>query len=95
MERRGIENRNITTHNIVMQKNTVAFRLDGGKKRALDSIAKDLDRDRSWVINDAIDAYLETHRWHIEHIKEGLRQAKAGEFASEGEVKAAFAKWRK
>ncbi|TPW20478.1 MAG: hypothetical protein FD126_1647 [Elusimicrobia bacterium] len=74
MERRGIENRNITTHNIVMQKNTVAFRLDGGKKRALDS---------------------ETHRWHIEHIKEGLRQAKAGEFASEGEVKAAFAKWRK
>ena len=85
----------IAAHNIVMQKNTVAFRLEGGKKRALDSIAKELDRDRSWVINDAIDAYLETHRWHLGHIKEGLRQAKAGEFASEGEVKAAFAKWRK
>lgn len=91
----GLESNLIASHNIVMQKNTVAFRLDGGKKRALDSIAKDLDRDRSWVINDAIDAYLETHRWHIEHIKEGLRQAKAGEFASEGEVKAAFAKRHK
>lgn len=78
-----------------MRKNTVAFRLDAGKKKSIDAIADELDRDRSWVINEAIDAYLETHRWHIEHIKEGLRQARAGEFATEAEVKAAFAKWRR
>ncbi len=78
-----------------MPKNTIAFRLEAGKKKSLDAIAGELDRDRSWVINEAIDAYLETHRWHIQQTKEGLRQAKAGEFASEAEVKAAFAKWRK
>ncbi len=51
-------------------------------------------RDRSDVLNDAIDAYLATHRWQVEHIEEALRQAQAGEFASEEEVAAAFARRR-
>ena len=78
-----------------MSKDTVTFRVDSDKKDALDAIAAGLDRDRSYVLNEAIDAYLETHRWQIEHIREGVRQADAGEFASAEEVAAAFAKWRK
>ena len=39
---------------------------------------------------EVVDAYLATRRWQIEHIQEGLRQAKAGEFASEDEVAQAF-----
>ena len=77
-----------------MSKETITFRLDAEKKIALDEIASGIERDRSFVLNQAIDAYLEVHSWQLDHIKEGLRQADAGEFASDEEVAAAFAKWR-
>ncbi len=77
-----------------MGKSTITFRVEDDKKEALDEIAEGLNRDRSYVLNEAVSAYIETHRWQIEHIKEGLRQADAGEFASDEEVAAAFAKWR-
>ncbi len=78
-----------------MHKETINFRLDADKRKALDAIAAGLDRDRSYVLNEAISSYLEIHRWQIEHIEEGMRQADAGHFVSDAEVKSAFAKWRK
>ena len=78
-----------------MHRQTVTFRLDAGKKKALDALAASLDRDRSYVLNEAISQYLDVHQWQIEHIKEGVRQAEAGEFAKDREVAAVFAKWRK
>lgn len=35
------------------------------------------------------------HRWQVSEIEEGLRQAGAGEFASETEVEAAYAAFRR
>ncbi len=78
-----------------MTKETITFRVDADKKAALDTLAAALDRDRSYVLNEAIAAYIEVHRWQVEHIAEGLKQAKRGEFATKAEVAAAFAKWRK
>lgn len=78
-----------------MSHETISFTLETGKREALDAVAAAMDRDRSYVLNQAVDAYLEDHRWQIEHISEGIRQADAGEFASESEVKAVFARWRK
>lgn len=77
-----------------MGKTTITFRLDSDKREALDAIAAVADRDRSYVLTEAIDTYLDIHRWQIEHIKEGLSQAKAGRFASEREVRKALARWR-
>jgi len=74
---------------------TISFRLENKKKKALDAIATALDRDRSYVLNEAIDAYLEVHRWQVAHIEEGIRQANTGKFATTREVAAAFARWRK
>ena len=73
---------------------TITFSLDAEKRKAIDEIALLLERDRSDILNDAIDAYLQVQQWQLEHIKEGLRQADAGEFATEEEVAAAFARWR-
>ena len=73
---------------------TITFSLDAEKRKAIDEIASLLERDRSDILNDAIDAYLQVQQWQLEHIKEGLRQADAGEFATEEEVAAAFARWR-
>ncbi len=78
-----------------MSKATITFRIDGDMKAALDKLAAGMDRDRSYVLNEAVAASLGTHRWQADHIKEGLRQAEAGEFATETEITAAFARWRK
>jgi len=78
-----------------MSKETISFRLDAEKKIALDEMGSGIERDRTFVINQAIDAYLEVHSRQLGHIKEGLRQADAGEFARGEKVAAAFAKWRK
>lgn len=78
-----------------MARETVTFRIETEKKEAVDALAGVLDRDRSYILNEAITAYLDTHRWHLEHIQEGLRQAKAGRFATERQVKRALARWRK
>lgn len=78
-----------------MNKRTITFRMDAQKRKALDAIAVGIDRDRSYVLNEAINNYLEVHQWQVAHIKEGLRQADAGKFAKDSEVSAAFARWRK
>lgn len=78
-----------------MSKETITFRIEAEKREALDAIAALMDRNRSYVLNEAISAYLEVNQWQLEHIKEGLRQADAEEFATEAEVKAAFEKWRR
>lgn len=58
---------------------------------ALDAIAANMDRDRSYVLNEAIAIYLEMHKWQIEEIKKGIAEADAGDFASEQEIETVFA----
>jgi RHH-type rel operon transcriptional repressor/antitoxin RelB len=78
-----------------MGRTTITVRLDSEKREALDAIAEVADRDRSYILNEAIDAYLDTHRWQVEHIRKGLRQARAGRLARDKEVKNALARWRR
>ncbi len=78
-----------------MGKDTVTFRLDTEKRDALDALAVTTDRDRSYILNEAISAYLDANEWLIGHIRKGLRQANAGRFASDAELRKAFARWRK
>jgi predicted transcriptional regulator len=54
---------------------------------ALDTIATALDRDRSYVVNEALATYIETHQWQIEHIRRGLREAEAGKFVPGAQAK--------
>jgi len=74
---------------------SVTFRIPEEKKLMIDELATVQDRDRSYIINQALDTYLEMMEWQLAHIKEGLRQAEAGEFAADDEVKSAFDLWKK
>lgn len=76
-------------------KTSVTFRTDSEKRDHLDAIASSLNRDRSYVLNEAIDQYLDLHRWQEQHIREGQRQAQAGEFVSESEWRNAFDRHRR
>jgi len=78
-----------------MSEKTISVRIPSEEKAALDAIAAQTDRDLSVVIEEAVSAYLDLHAWQREHIEEGARQAGAGEFASQAEVRAAFARWRR
>jgi predicted transcriptional regulator len=78
-----------------MATNTISFRIDTKQKKALDIIAKSLDRDRSYIINQAIRAYLELYSWQTKKIKEGIRQVSKGDCATNQEVKAAVKRLKK
>ena len=78
-----------------MAQETISVRIASEKKVTLDAIAARTRRDLGVVIEEALTAYLELHAWQVAHIEEGLRQADAGEFASEAEVAEAFARWRR
>ena len=64
-------------------------------RRQLDALAEALDRDRSYVVNEALQAYLNTHRWQLEHIKQGIREADAGNFVDERDVRKVIGRLRR
>ena len=76
-----------------LPREAITVRLEAAKRNELDALARATSRDRSFLVNEAIDAYLAVHRWQIARIEKGLRQADRGEFATEEEVSAAFARW--
>lgn len=71
-------------------KQTITFRTERETRDRLDQVANAMDRDRSYILNQAIDTYLEIYNWQIEHIKAGQEQARNDEFVEEKEWRAAF-----
>lgn len=76
-----------TLYSLGMQQKTVTFRAPGDKIKALDSLAAVQQRDRSFVLNEAVDQYLSLNEYHIALIKEGIRQADAGKLIPHDEVR--------
>lgn len=61
----------------------------------LDALAESLDRDRSYVLNEAVEHYLELNEYHIKLIKKGLRAAERGDFVPDAEMKKLMARMRR
>jgi predicted transcriptional regulator len=78
----------------IMHK-TVSFRTDAKKVKALDALASEQDRDRSYLLNQAIDNYLDLQQYHVELIEKGIRQADAGELVDHRDVEKIVAKLRR
>jgi predicted transcriptional regulator len=78
-----------------MEKQTVSFRLGSEKVAALDSLAEAMDRDRTYLLAEAVQAYLEAQEWHLEQIRAGIAEADAGRVVDHRKVKAMTAKWRR
>ena len=78
-----------------MDKQTVSFRLDSEKLSTLDTLAETLDRDRSYLLTEAVAAYLDVQQWHIDQIKAGISQANAGTLVDHAQVRKAMAKRRR
>jgi predicted transcriptional regulator len=61
-----------------MGKKTIAFRMDEDRRDALEALARLRDRDLSYVLNEAVEQYLEVNRWQADLIRARLEQADAG-----------------
>ena len=61
-----------------MTSKQLSFRVDLEKIEALDEVAATLDRDRSYILNQAVDAYLDVYRWQTAHIERAIKEADAG-----------------
>jgi predicted transcriptional regulator len=64
--------------------------MDDDKLAFLDQLAKSQDRDRSYLINQAVESYLDVRRWHIEQIEKAVADADSGKFAAPEEVETFF-----
>ena len=75
---------------------TEAFsvRSDSKKVRQLDKIAKQQDRSRNYLVNQAIDQLLELHAWQNERVKEGIKAADQGSFASDADMASILNKYK-
>jgi predicted transcriptional regulator len=73
--------------------NTLTLRLDAKLCKRLDKLAKTTRRDRCVLARQAIRKFLSLNEWQIAEIKKALREADAGDFASEDEVKEMYEKW--
>jgi len=77
-----------------MTTEAFSVRADPKKVRKLDKLAAQQDRSRNYLVNQAIDQYLDLLAWQDERIKEGIKAADAGRFASDAEMDAIFNKYK-
>jgi predicted transcriptional regulator len=72
---------------------TTTVRIDDTILERVDSLARTLSRSRSWVINQAIDRFLDYEEWFVKEVEDGLAEVEQGEIATREEVEAKFRKW--
>jgi len=74
-----------------MKATTIRF--DNDTLVRIDGLANALSRSRSWVIQQAIERFLDYEEWYVQEVKAGLDEVERGDIASDEEVAARFRKW--
>jgi len=68
-------------------------RIDDDMLGRIDCLANALSRSRSWMINQAIERFLDYEEWFVQEVKDGLKEIERGKIATDDEVTARFRKW--
>ena len=63
-------------------------------RQGSDVLADATQRSKSFLAAEAIRAFVETNEWQIGEIQAALKEAKAGDFASDKDVAALAKKWK-
>jgi predicted transcriptional regulator len=74
---------------------TISFRIDSEKVAELDRIAKNMDRDRSYLLNEAVENYLSEQRRFAAMVEEGLEASRRGELIDDEEVGRMIESWNR
>ena len=73
---------------------TMTIRLEDEVRDRLDQLAEATQRSKSFLAAEAIRAFVENNEWQISEIRAALREADAGDFASDKDVAALSRKWK-
>ena len=71
----------------------VTIHLNEETLSALDALSARLDQPRSALVNQALEDWLTLQKWQMDQIAAGIADADAGNFATDEEVSAVFAKY--
>ena len=69
-----------------MAHRTASFRTDSDKLARVDRLAKAMDRSRSWLINDALERYLDYEEWVGIAIADGIADFETGQVVAHEDV---------
>jgi predicted transcriptional regulator len=72
---------------------TMTIRLDDEVKDRLDRLAESTQRSKSFLAAEAIREFVENNEWQIAEIHAALKEADAGDFATDQDVDALARKW--
>ena len=73
---------------------TMTVRMEDEVRDRLDRLAEATQRRKSFLAAEAIRAFVEMNEWQIGEIRAALREADAGDFASDKDVAALSRKWK-
>ena len=73
---------------------TMTIRLEVEVRDRLNQLAEATRRSKSFLAAEAIRAFVENNEWQIREIRAALREADAGDFASDKDVAALSRKWK-
>ena len=71
---------------------TINVRLPAELYEQLENLARATARTKSFVTLEALSSYLAAQSWQVQDIEAGLNDAERGDFASDAEVSAVFAR---
>ena len=57
----------------------LSLRISADKALRIKALAKATDRPKSWLLEQALDAYLESQAWQVARIERGLAEVRRGE----------------
>ena len=73
---------------------TMTLRLEDDIKARLDKLAGATQRSKSFLAAEAIREFVENNEWQIREVKAALKEANAGDFATDEDVAAVAKKWK-
>ncbi len=76
-----------------MKKMSMTARLTPETARKMDLLAKTLNRSKSFIAAEAIEAYIHEQELKIEAILRGIKEADEGKFATPKQMKKTLVKW--
>jgi RHH-type transcriptional regulator, rel operon repressor / antitoxin RelB len=75
------------------QTRTINVRVPVGVFNQLDELAAATARTKSFVTVEALTSYLEAQSWQVREVQAAIAEADAGDFATDEQVNAVFAKY--
>jgi RHH-type rel operon transcriptional repressor/antitoxin RelB len=73
---------------------TMTIRLEDEVKDRLDHLAEATHRSKSFLAAEAIRVFVESNEWQINEIQTALKEADAGDYASDEDIATLAKKWQ-